>query len=31
MEETYADRVIGGCFFEHIVSFFEVVVARDAP
>jgi len=31
MEDTYVDRVTGGCFFEHIVSFFEaVVVAQKA-
>lgn len=26
MKETYADRVTGGCIFEHITSFFEVAI-----
>lgn len=25
-KETYADRVTGGCIFEHIASFFEVAI-----
>jgi len=32
IKETYADRVTGGCIFEHITSFFEVaIISCKAP